>query len=233
MNYLAHGYRFTAEPYFLAGTSSPDWLSVIDRKMRMRRRNVEPHANDIDSPKSQFSRGILQHLDDDDWFHRSQAFSDLSWQFTLAIRDELPADDGLRPSFLGHILVELMLDAAIDREDPQRLDDYYFALAHIDPFELQNIVNQLATRSTDRLLLLIPRFLTERFLYDYRDDGKLLARLQQVMRRVKLAPLPDSLLKLLPTMREAVWLRRHELLTPPIEVSPFDAPPARESLQEE
>ena len=36
MNYLAHGFRFTDEPYFLAGTAAPDWLSVIDRKMRLR-----------------------------------------------------------------------------------------------------------------------------------------------------------------------------------------------------
>jgi hypothetical protein len=225
MNYLAHGWRFTADPYFLAGTSSPDWLSVIDRKSRMRRRNIEPHATVDDSVKARFARGVLQHLADDDWFHTTQAFSDLSWQFTIAIRDLLPADDGLRPSFLGHILVELMLDAALDREDPQRLDDYYFALAHIDPFELQTIVNQIATRPTDRLLLLLPRFLTERFLYDYRDDDKLFARLQQVMRRVKLSPLPDDLKSLLPNMREAVWLRRHELLTPAT-----DAPPAPESL---
>ncbi|ADB15387.1 hypothetical protein Psta_0701 [Pirellula staleyi DSM 6068] len=214
MNYLAHGWRFTADPYFLAGTSAPDWLSVIDRKVRMRRRNVEPHATPTDQTKARFARGVLQHLADDDWFHTTQAFSDLSWQFTLAIRDQLPADDGLRPSFLGHILVELMLDAALDREDPQRLDDYYLALAHLDPYQLQTMVSELATRPTDRLLLLLPRFLTERFLYDYRDDDKLFRRLEQVMRRVKLPPLPEGLKRLLPDMREAVWLRRHELLTP-------------------
>lgn len=226
MNYLAHGWRFTADPYFLAGTSAPDWLSVIDRKVRMRRRNVEPHATPTDQTKARFARGVLQHLADDDWFHTTQAFSDLSWQFTLAIRDQLPADDGLRPSFLGHILVELMLDAALDREDPQRLDDYYLALAHLDPYQLQTMVSELATRPTDRLLLLLPRFLTERFLYDYRDDDKLFRRLEQVMRRVKLPPLPEGLKRLLPDMREAVWLRRHELLTPTsTTLSASDSPP--------
>lgn len=226
MNYLAHGWRFTADPYFLAGTSAPDWLSVIDRKVRMRRRNVEPHATPTDQAKARFARGVLQHLADDDWFHTTQAFSDLSWQFTLAIRDQLPADDGLRPSFLGHILVELMLDATLDREDPQRLDDYYLALAHLDPYQLQTMVSELATRPTDRLLLLLPRFLTERFLYDYRDDDKLFRRLEQVMRRVKLPPLPEGLKRLFPDMREAVWLRRHELLTPTsTTLSASDSPP--------
>src|SRR5262245_35641363 len=33
MNYLAHGWRFVEEPYLLAGTAAPDWMSVIDRKI--------------------------------------------------------------------------------------------------------------------------------------------------------------------------------------------------------
>ena len=36
MNYFAHGYAFLDDPYFLAGTAVPDWLSVIDRRMRAR-----------------------------------------------------------------------------------------------------------------------------------------------------------------------------------------------------
>ncbi len=40
MNYLAHGWRYTDEPYVLAGTAAPDWLSVIDRKIRLRSRTA-------------------------------------------------------------------------------------------------------------------------------------------------------------------------------------------------
>ena len=36
MNYFAHGHRFVDDPYFLAGTAVPDWLSVVDRKVRVR-----------------------------------------------------------------------------------------------------------------------------------------------------------------------------------------------------
>src|SRR5262245_50971039 len=40
MNYLAHGWRFVGQPYVLAGTAAPDWLSVIDRKIRLRLRTA-------------------------------------------------------------------------------------------------------------------------------------------------------------------------------------------------
>ena len=33
MNYFAHGVRFLEDPYFLAGTAVPDWLSVVDRRV--------------------------------------------------------------------------------------------------------------------------------------------------------------------------------------------------------
>jgi hypothetical protein len=70
----------------------------------------------------------------------------------------------------------------------------------------------MAMKPTDRLAPLLPRFLSERFLYDYADDGKLLHRLNQVMRRVKLPSLPGSLLGFFPEARQAVANRHLELL---------------------
>jgi hypothetical protein len=49
-------------------------------------------------------------------------------------------------------------------------------------------------------------------LWDYSDDGKLLVRLNQVMRRVRLPALPCSFVKLLPAMRSEVRQRKFELL---------------------
>jgi hypothetical protein len=212
MNYLAHGWRFSHEPYFLAGTSAPDWLSVIDRKMRLRSRRAAEFLEHDDPIYRQFAAGVMQHIADDDWFHQTPAFAELSWQFTVEVRNRLPADDGFRPSFVGHILVELLLDAALAEEDPRRLDDYYAALGQLDPVATQAVINTLATRTSDRVALLIPRFLSERFLYDYLDDGKLLTRLNHVMRRVGLPPLPESLLEFLPAARDAVRKRRDGLL---------------------
>jgi hypothetical protein len=52
-------------------------------------------------------------------------------------------------------------------------------------------------------------------LYDYLEDAKLLARLNRMMRRVQLQPLPDEFLTILPAARRAGERRRDELLTAP------------------
>lgn len=212
MNYLAHGWRFADQPYVLAGTAVPDWLSVVDRKMRARGKTAALFVEDADENLAALSRGIVQHHHDDDWFHQTTAFNELSLAFTLQIRDVLPADDGFRPSFLGHILVELLLDATLTEEDPSRLDDYYAALAQANPEFLQAAINRLSTRQSDKVAYLVTRFLQERFLYDYAEDGKLLVRLNHVMRRVGLPQLPPELVELFPQMRATIRSRRHELL---------------------
>ncbi|MDX1948114.1 MAG: hypothetical protein SFU86_22175 [Pirellulaceae bacterium] len=214
MNYLTHGFRFTDEPYFLAGTAAPDWLNVIDRKMRLRGKTAAEFVADEDAELAAFARGVVRHHHDDGWFHQTAAFHDLSLAFTVEIRGRLPADDGFRPSFLGHILVELLLDATLAAERPEILYNYYNSLTGLDPFLVQNIINRLATRTSDGIALLIPRFCQERFLYDYADDQRLLVRLNHVLRRVGLAQLPADLAELFPAMRLAVADRRDDLLPP-------------------
>ena len=212
MNYLAHGFRFTDEPYVLAGTAAPDWLSVIDRKMRLRSKRAVEFLDNSDRRLAAMARGIVQHHHDDTWFHVTAAFSELSLAFAVEIRQALPDDEGFRPSFLGHILVELLLDATLAEEEPQRLDNYYGALDELDPGTIQAAMNTLATRTSDRVATLVVRFRHERFLYDYADDLRLLVRLNHVMRRVGLPLLPDELMRLFPAMRRRIRERREDLL---------------------
>lgn len=212
MNYFAHGRAYTHDPYFLAGTAIPDWLSIVDRQVRAKPKGARLLVADPDERVAALARGVLQHHADDDWFHQTPVFHDLNVTFTGQIRTILAGDDGYRPAFLGHILVELLLDAVLIDQQPEQLDAYYQALTAVEPDLVQSTVNRMALRPTDRLGPLLPRFLSERFLYDYTDDGKLLHRLNQVMRRVNLPPLPESLLGFFPEARQAVATRHLELL---------------------
>jgi hypothetical protein len=212
MNYLAHGWRLAHEPYVLAGTAVPDWLNVIDRRMKVRSKTAALFVEHEDPATAAIARGIVQHHRDDAWFHDSPAFTRLSAEFSRQLAAVLPGDEGFRPWFLGHILVELLLDAALIEEDPQRPEDYYAALAAVDPAVTQTAVNAIATKTTDRLTVLLPRFLAERFLYDYLDDGKLLTRLNAVMRRVGLPQLPGEITVLFTEMRNQVRQARDHLL---------------------
>jgi len=193
MNYFAHAIRFLDRPYFLAGTALPDWLSVIDRRVRLRARHVEPFCTGSGAPGAEVAAGVLQHLADDAWFHKTPAFAVASAELTVLFRGALPADDGHRPAFLGHILTEMLLDAVLIERHPRSLDVYYEALDELDPRAVEFAVNQMSRIATDRLCEFIPLFTRERFLADYLDSQRLLRRVNQIMRRVGLKPLPASL----------------------------------------
>jgi hypothetical protein len=196
--------RFVDRPYFLAGTALPDWLSVVDRRVRLRARSVKPFADGTGEPAAELAAGVSQHLDDDAWFHKTASFAVASAELTVLFRDALPADDGHRPAFLGHILTEMLLDAVLIDRDPAALSAYYAAFDMLDAGFVEDAVNRMAPQTTDFLHGFIALFVQERFLADYRDPNRLLVRLNQIMRRVKLNPLPASFGAALETARAIV-----------------------------
>ena len=204
MNYFAHGQRFLDRPYFLAGISIPDWMNVVNRRVRVRSKAAAPYLADTVAHYRDLAGGVVQHHEDDRWFHQTRSFAELSLDFAVQLRDALPEDEGFRPSFLGHILVEILMDACLIEDAPEDLDRYYAALARTDPVKVAQFVTVVTGKDVHRLADFIPRFLDARFLYDYADNAKLLFRLNQVMRRVGLAPLSHELLDLLPSMKSTV-----------------------------
>jgi len=212
MNYFAHAYRFLDAPYFMVGTGVPDWLTVVDRPVRVRLRQALLLAEDPDPFVAAVAQGIAQHLRDDARFHDTRAFMELCLQLTALIRDRLGADAGFRPSFLGHLLVEVLLDAALIGQEPDRLKTYYQVLETVDAGLVEGVVNRIATRPTERLAWMIERFCQGRILWDYLEDARLLVRLNQVMHRVGLGQLPDDFCDFLPVARRLVDARQDELL---------------------
>ena len=94
----------------------------------MRAKNVEPLTTHPNCETAAVARGLLQHFRDDSQFHKTRAFAETTLELSAAIRRLLAADAGFRPSFLGHLLVEVLLDWALADEHPGGLDAYYRAL---------------------------------------------------------------------------------------------------------
>ncbi|MFN8855079.1 MAG: hypothetical protein ACK50P_05915 [Planctomycetaceae bacterium] len=201
MNYYAHGVRWIDRPWYAAGTAVPDWLSVVDRQVRVRTKGTRRYLEIATGEPAELARGILQHLDDDDWFHRSPAFVIVSERLTRAFRTALPDDEGFRPHFLGHIVTEIVLDGVLIARDPDRLERYYALFDQVDPALIEATVGEIAGKPATGLAWFVTAFRHERFLSDYGDARRLLRRLNQVMQRVKLMPLPDHVQGVL----ESAW----------------------------
>jgi hypothetical protein len=220
MNYFAHGIRFLDRPWFLAGTALPDWLSLVDRRVRLRPKGLMPLADGSSSVEAELAAGALQHLEDDHWFHKTRAFAESTGRLTKIFGDFMGPGDGFRCGFVGHIACELILDAILIEKYPERLDAYYEVLQQLDGRRLNDAVTVLAGQSVD-LEPWLPRFCEAQFLRDYADPQRLAFRLNQVLRRVKLDPLPAGIEEPLVTARGVVAEYVEGLLPP----SQFAIPP--------
>jgi hypothetical protein len=214
MNYLAHSLDCLHDPYEVAGAAVPDWLGLTQPRLRCRSRHARPFVDAPDERLAAVARGVVRHHADDDWFHQTGAFGDLMLHLARSIRRATGDTDGMRPSFLGHILVELLLDDTIHAEQPELLDRYYAALATVDAGAVASAVGMMTDSDTSSLAPIIERFIELRFLYDYAEDKPLVMRLNQVMRRVRLPELPPAFMEILPEARALVASASRDLMTP-------------------
>lgn len=212
MNYFAHALRHLDRPYFVAGTAVPDWLSVADRKVRLRPRQLEPWFSSDDLIQAEVAAGAAQHLHDDGWFHATRGFAEVTTELTHLFRKRLGADDKYHCGFLGHVGMEMLLDAILMERFPAEFEQYYRVLATIEPATVQAAVNRMAKQPTDRLAWFVELFRQKQILRDYSDDQRLLTRLNQVLDRVKLSPLPAEAVDLLAISRDIVRQRVDDLL---------------------
>ncbi len=89
----------------------------------------------------------------------------------MEVRQQLAAGLGHQAGFLGHISVELLMDAVLIERQPGLVDQYYRMLDALDHSKLQVAANKICKSPVSNLVILLPRFIQERFLADYPDNG--------------------------------------------------------------
>lgn len=214
MNCFSHAYRFLdRDPRFIVGTAIPDWLTLVDRKVRARKRLAMPLVENESEPHNQLASGIVQHHDDDDWFHANPTFVELNLNFAVELRELLGKDAGFRPHLSAHIAIEVLIDGCLAKQDISKLESYYKIVSKVDPAEIETGVNRIATKKTSTLGAFIPRFISERYLFDYLTDKGVGYRLNRVLRRIKLPQLPDSFIDWLASARLRVDQNLPQLLS--------------------
>jgi len=213
MNYLAHGFRFLDQPLFLTGTAVPDLLRVSDPHVRVPAKLTEAALRGSDDGSfNELCRGILQHHADDDRFHASTPFQEISEELARAFRILMPDRFDHRPGLLGHIVTELLLDNELARRDPELLPRYYKAIGGVDSLGVQGSVDRIVRRPCSSLAQFIELFCEIRFLFDYANNERLMFRLNQVLKRAKLPPLDEAVFPVFDTARNLLKERADELV---------------------
>ena len=219
MNCFTHALPHLDDPYFSIGVCLPDWLSACDRKCRVREKKALAFIDHEDETVATVARGVVQHHRDDDWFHRTPVFNELILNFAVELRELFENDRTMRPSLIGHIVVEMFLDAYLHDQNPGRLDYFYQQVETVDAFAIEDAVNLFATRPTDKLADEIDRFCRARYLFDYESNEGTAYRINQVMKGVSIGEVDDRILEWLPNARERVYNSvSHLLPNYPIEI---------------
>ncbi|MHC4224720.1 MAG: hypothetical protein ACYSUN_12070 [Planctomycetota bacterium] len=208
MNYFAHGHQLVESPYLLAGTALPDWLGAADRRARLRRNRINGNG---DERMRAVASGVLRHYDDDAWFHATEAFQRTWMELTRMVGGSFEG----KAWFVAHVLLEMLLDRFLIEEMPEQLDAYYDAIDSLDPGWIEATAAKWTTQPPRGLATYVRAFQEYRFLYGYLSDDGLCARLDRVIARVKLPPLPADFLDHLPNARALIGERVEALLTEP------------------
>ena len=185
---------------------------MLGRRVRATPDRADAHLGDADPRRAALARGVRRHFDDDARFHTSASFAAASAEVAALLRPLREREPTLRPSFVAHVLVEVVLDAELFGRDPARADRYYALLATLDADAMVPLCAPLATQHPAELSVLVRRFLDARFVADYADDRKLARRLDQVFRRTRQPLLADVLPAAMPPIRAAVARRVDDLL---------------------
>ena len=126
MNSFTHALPFIeTDPYFSIGCAIPDWLGAVDRRCRVRKTGASKFTEHEDPLVRGLAQGIIQHIEDDRWFHSTTAFAELSMNFAVELRELMKEEPGFRPGFLGHIIIELLLDGYLHQRNPGKMDQFY------------------------------------------------------------------------------------------------------------
>lgn len=210
MNYLAHALDVLDSPWSVAGTSLPDWLRVVDRRARVHATTVSALTLEANTPADELRAGVLRHHEDDARFHVMPAFEELAHDAVHGLR-AVAGDPRVRASALGHIMVEMLLDACLEEDRPGAMEAYYRALDLLDDTHLTQLVRAWTGRPLPHLPALLARFRQARFLFAYLSDDGVVECLAGVCARAGLAPPPMGTVDVVGRMRPRVRRAAHHL----------------------
>ena len=216
MNYLSHARDLLDRPWALVGAALPDWLRILDRRVRLRPDALPPEAPDADPVDREIRDGIRIHHEDDLWFHRADGFRRETAALAREIRGAFPdrPKRRMRASFYSHILLEMLLDSALMERHPDAIGAYYAALDSIPIEEMIRRVRTFAPAVDGDLARLARGFRESRFLARYDSDAEITHRLDQVGRRMRQPPLPPGFDRVVAAARVEIRAHAVELLTP-------------------
>lgn len=190
MNLVAHYHldRDLVNSFFTVGAATPDLLSIYNSHLRIKERHLKKLSEDergrITPP---FLAGLQRHFFADGVFHTSPLFTRETKHISNMLEAYFPDLEIQRKFFIGHILLELMIDKVLINLHPGILESYYGHFESLLPFrDIKRSLEIAVGHELPNYEAYLKRFLRRKFLYHYADPQHIAWILRRILRRVRI-----------------------------------------------
>jgi hypothetical protein len=181
MNFLSHYYfdRDTTNCYHTLGTVLPDLLKNADKSIIIHPEKLHhstPAINDL-------IKGWQKHLEVDRYFHSSDFFITRSHEVKLFLKPAIVGSP-VKPFFLGHIAIELVLDNLLLTTGRVSVNDFYAHLSSCNNEIIREFLNFAGLQDTDRFFRFYEKFKSNRYLESYAETQQIAYALKRICMRI-------------------------------------------------
>ncbi|MCX2575573.1 ACP phosphodiesterase [Pedobacter sandarakinus] len=184
MNFLSHYYfdRFTTDANVVMGTVLPDLV-----KNASKTGNFYPQKNEFlfeNYPEEQqILSGWKRHLMVDLHFHSSQFFLEQTAVLKSLIKP-IAQDTAVRPSFLAHIGLELLLDHLLIEHNLIQVNKFYEQLVEVEKQTLRSFLQRCGWADTRIFDLFMEKFISSKYLSSYQKIENISYALNRICMRI-------------------------------------------------
>ncbi|WP_262247535.1 ACP phosphodiesterase [Parapedobacter soli] len=184
MNFLSHYYfeRYNRNPELVVGCVLPDLIKNADKDV-----NVLPHKYEDrfdGNPKlREIYRGWGRHVEADRYFHNAPFFYTHTHELKQLL-SPVVAGTPIRPSFLSHIALELLLDHLLLRHQSVHESDFYACLAAVDRDAVGRFLLLCDVPETTFFFTYFNSFLRAQYVGSYRQFDQITQAVISICRRL-------------------------------------------------
>lgn len=190
MNFLSHFYfdRHSKDPNLVLGAVLPDLMKNARKDWNLHpERNAERFSSGFESS---ILRGWRRHMIVDRNFHNSMFFAEHTAGIKKAIVPSLK-NSVVRPSFLAHISLELMLDSTLLTHNHIHSVDFYSHLRQSDREAINTFLKLNDVEDTSQFFIFFDKFIQSNYLESYRESQNIMFALNRICMRVWKDPLTE------------------------------------------
>jgi hypothetical protein len=165
------------------GTVLPDLLKNADKTIVLHPEQLKHADADINN----IINGWNKHLAVDRYFHSAQFFLHHSHQLKLQLAPIINGSP-VKPFFLGHIGVELILDNLLITTNKLVVQDFYDKLSDCQLLKIEGFLTFAGLKDTDRFFKFFEGFKKSKYLNSYQETEHIAYALKRICMRVWLDP---------------------------------------------